>query len=89
MDSNLATLMERAGSQLKAASLIGVSCRHVQNWCAGHSSPSKSSKQKILLFLEGDHAEVREGRIKRYEIEAIAQCGGLVPKEKFDERIRF
>ena len=59
-------LVERCGSQLKAAALIGVSARHVQKWCVGHSAPSKSSRKKIRIFLEGDNASAREARINLY-----------------------
>jgi hypothetical protein len=65
-DDIVGVLMSRAGSQLRAASMIGVSARHVQNWCCGHSSPSKKSVMKIVCFLDGDEPTTRESRIVRY-----------------------
>lgn len=66
MDEIVSALIARAGSQLQAASMIGVSSRHVQKWCGGHSQPSKASRTKILMFLEGDRADEREQRIRLY-----------------------
>lgn len=66
MSNIVDVLIERTGSQLKAASMIGVSHRHVQKWCCGHSQPSRSSYLKILMFLEGDRGDDREQRILLY-----------------------
>jgi len=66
-DSNLTALIERSGSQVRAASMIGVTVRHVQKWCCGHSQPSRRSRKKILMFLEGDQPVAREGRLQLYE----------------------
>lgn len=60
-------LIDRCGSQLQAADMIGVSVRHVQKWCGGSSSPSKRSLLKIRMFLEGDNPRDRERRIRLYE----------------------
>jgi len=70
MDDIVSTLIARAGSQLKAASMIGVTSRNVQSWCCGHSAPNKESRSKIMLFLEGDQADAREFRINGYEARA-------------------
>jgi hypothetical protein len=69
-DDIVGVLMKRAGSQLRAAAMIGVSARHVQNWCCGHSSPSKKSAMKIVCFLDGDEPTARELRLVCYSSRA-------------------
>lgn len=63
-------LIERCGSQLQAAEMIGVTPRHVQKWCVGKSSPSQLSLKKISMFLEGDNPAARERRIAQYVLRA-------------------
>jgi len=59
-------VVDRAGSQVKAAKFAGVGVRDLQKWCAGSSRPSPRNLWRIRVALEGDNAIDREARIARY-----------------------